>query len=76
MLPYMIEFNWLYNYQFMKGMQRVLEGMNRRTNNKSRMNHATVDLKKHYQHFEKDFKEFFVELSDFSSKKLEELTSS
>lgn len=76
MLPYMIEFNWLYNYQFMKGMQRVLEGMNRRTNNKSRMNHATVDLKKHYQDFEKDFKEFFVDLSDFSSKKLEELTSS
>lgn len=76
MLPYMIEFNWLFNYQFIEGIQRVLEGINQRTNNKSKMNYAIVDLKKHYQDFEQDFIEFFIELTKFSSEKLEELTSS
>ncbi len=75
MLPYMIEFNWLYNYQFMEGMQRVLDGMNRRTKNKSKMNLATADLEEHYQNFEKDFTEFFDELRSFSSQKLKELTT-
>lgn len=73
LLPFMIEHNWLYNYQFLEGMQRVLNGMNRRTQNKSQMNLATEDLQKHYSDLEKDFEEFFKDLSNFSSQKLEEL---
>ncbi len=73
MLPFMIEYNWLYNYQFMEGMQRVLNGMNRRTQNKSQMHLATKDLQEHYQEFEEDFKEFFALLTKFSYQKLEEI---
>jgi acyl carrier protein phosphodiesterase len=73
LLPYMIEYNWLYNYQFMEGMQRVLNGMNRRTQLKSQMHLATEDLQKHYDDFEQDFTEFFIELQKFSAKKLIEI---
>lgn len=75
MIPYMVEHNWLYNYQFMEGMQRVLNGMNRRTQNKSQMHLATEDLQKHYNEFEKDFTEFFKELEAFTTKKLTKLQS-
>lgn len=67
MLPYMIQYNWLYNYQFAKGIQEVLNGMNRRTNGKSQMNLATEDLLNHYSDFEKDFTSFFKELKEFAS---------
>ena len=73
MLPYMIEYDWLYNYQFMEGMQEVFDGMNRRTKNRAQMNLATQDLQEHYQDFEKDFTEFFAELKTFSEQKLAEL---
>ena len=75
LLPYMIQYNWLYNYQYMEGMQRVLNGMNRRTKNKSQMHLATKDLHHHYQDFEKDFTLFFNELRLFSTQKLDELQS-
>jgi len=73
LLPFMIEYNWLYNYQFMEGMQRVLNGMNRRTKNKSQMHLATKDLQEHYQEFDLDFKEFFEELQIFTDQKLPEI---
>lgn len=73
MLPYMMQYDWLYNYQFMEGMQRVLDGMNRRTKNKSQMNLATEDLQKHYDDFEKDFTQFFEELQSFTTEKLTQL---
>jgi acyl carrier protein phosphodiesterase len=37
MIPYMISDNWLLNYAQMDGISRVLNGMNRRTNNKSKI---------------------------------------
>jgi acyl carrier protein phosphodiesterase len=70
MLPYMMEYNWLYNYQFMKGMQEVFEGMNRRTKNRVQMNLAPQDLQEHYTDFETDFFQFFAELITFSNNKL------
>ena len=73
MLPFMIEYNWLYNYQFMEGMKRVLNGMNRRTLNKSRMDLAIEDLQEHYDDFEKDFTEFFEELQTFTNEKRNQL---
>ncbi len=73
MLPYMMQYDWLYNYQFIEGMQRVLDGMNRRTKNKSKMNLAIEDLQEHYDDFEKDFTQFFEELQTFSNEKLNQL---
>lgn len=73
MLPYMIQYDWLTNYQYFEGMQRVLNGMSRRASFKSKMEHAVADLKAHDTDFEKDFQAFFPELIHFSKEKLQEL---
>ena len=72
-LPSMIEYNWLYNYQFAKGIKAVLNGMNNRTNGKSNMNLAIEDLLLHYDDFKNDFTIFFKDLKIFSDIKTMEL---
>ncbi len=69
MMPYMITDNWIYNYSKMEGIAKVLNGMNRRTQNKSKMNFAIVDLEENYADFEKEFTRFFEELIIFSQQK-------
>ncbi len=69
MMPYMIADNWIFNYSKMDGIGKVLNGMNRRTKNKSKMNFAIVDLEEHYEEFETEFSEFFDELITFSEQK-------
>lgn len=73
LMPYMIADNWLLNYSKIEGIQRVLDGMNRRTKHVSRMNEATNELKIYYSEFEKEFTTFFNELIPFSSEKLIEI---
>lgn len=74
MMPFMISENWLLNYANVDGIQRVLDGMNRRTKNKSKMNKATTELNAFYSEFENEFTLFFDELIQFSNAKLIELT--
>ncbi len=74
MMPFMITENWLLNYANIDGIQRVLNGMNRRTKNISGMDRATLELKLHYTEFEHEFTEFFEELKAFCQIKLLELT--
>jgi len=69
MMPYMIADNWIYNYSKMDGISKVLDGMNRRTKNKSKMNFAIIDLEEHYQEFAEEFTDFFDELITFSKQK-------
>jgi len=76
MMPYMIADNWLYNYSNLEGISRVLNGMNRRTQNRSKMNFAIVDLEEHYSDFENEFTAFFEELITFSRQKFNELCAS
>ncbi|WP_407556916.1 ACP phosphodiesterase [Winogradskyella sp. 4-2091] len=64
--PTMIEGNWLLSYASIDGIQKVLNGMNQRTKGKSKMNEAIIELKEHYNSFEKDFTLFFDELISFS----------
>ncbi|WP_350285716.1 acyl carrier protein phosphodiesterase [uncultured Croceitalea sp.] len=73
MMPYMIADNWLLNYANLTGISRVLEGMNRRTQNRSKMNFAIVDLEEHYTEFEAEFTAFFEELITFSKHKFNSL---
>lgn len=73
MMPYMIADNWIFNYSKMEGIGRVLNGMNRRTKNKSKMNFAILDLEAHYDKFEKEFTSFFEELTTFSKQRLNTL---
>ncbi|PKB44466.1 acyl carrier protein phosphodiesterase [Cellulophaga sp. RHA19] len=69
MMPYMIADNWILSYASLTGISKVLDGMNRRTKNKSKMNFAIVDLKEHYEEFEKEFTSFFEELTTFAKQK-------
>ncbi|MDE3740568.1 acyl carrier protein phosphodiesterase [Maribacter polysaccharolyticus] len=73
MMPYMIKDNWLLNYAKMDGIQKALTGLNRRTNNRSKMNFAIVDLEEHYSEFESEFTAFFDELITFSKQKFKTL---
>lgn len=73
MAPIMIEGNWLLSYASIEGIQLVLNGMNKRTKGKSRMNEATKELKAFYEAFENDFTTFFKELIYFSNRKYKEI---
>ncbi|APY12243.1 ACP phosphodiesterase [Seonamhaeicola sp. S2-3] len=75
MMPYMITDNWLLSYASIKGISRVLDGMNRRTKNRSSMNEAVHELEAFYNEFENEFTSFFDELINFSSIKLKELNA-
>ncbi len=61
-LPWMIAQNWLVGYANLNDLQRVFNGMSRRTNFDSGMEHAVEFLKDNYPEFESDFKVFFPEL--------------
>ena len=74
MMPYMITDNWLLSYASIEGISRVLEGMNRRTKNRSGMDKAVKELEEFYTDFEKEFTSFFEELIEYSKQKLIELT--
>jgi len=69
-LPFMIEDNWIYNYRTIEGIGKTLQGMNRRTKNKSQMHLAVEDLTLHYTEFENDFTIFFKKLCTFSNEKI------
>jgi len=62
MLPYMVKHDWLYNYQYFDGIERVMEGMANRSNFNSRMEESVVELKKYHHAFEIEFQQFFPEL--------------
>ena len=62
MLSFMARDNWLYNYQFIEGIDRALTGMSRRTKFESKMEEASEALKEHYQDFNEEFHQFFPEL--------------
>lgn len=75
MMPYMLADNWLLSYESIEGITRVLEGMNRRTKNRSSMNEAVVELEAFYTEFETEFFTFFDELIASSKQKLETLNN-
>lgn len=64
MLPFMRDHNWLLRYAEVDGIHRSLEGMSRRTKYPNRMNVATVELKKHFDQFETEFKVFFEDIRE------------
>ncbi|MCD2259464.1 acyl carrier protein phosphodiesterase [Psychroserpens luteolus] len=73
MMPHMIAGNWLLSYAEIEGIQKVLDGMNRRTQNKSGMHTATVELKEFYTEFETEFTSFFEELRAFAKAALKDI---
>lgn len=75
-IHYMIEYNILFNYKYTDGIEKVLNGMNRRTKGKSQMNMAIEDLRDLDAEFDTDFKLFFGDLIAFSNQKLRAIQSS
>ena len=73
--PFMVADNWLVSYSTTKGIRKVLEGMNRRTNNRSGMNNAIDELAKYYREFNREFTEFFEELKLYAEEQLKILSS-
>ncbi|MDB0040672.1 acyl carrier protein phosphodiesterase [Algibacter sp.] len=73
MMPYMLADNWLLSYASIDGISRVLDGVNRRTKNRSSMNEAVVELEEFYSEFENEFSAFFDELIASSKQKLKVL---
>ena len=72
-MPYMLADNWLLSYASIDGISRVLDGVNRRTKNRSSMNEAVVELEEFYTEFENEFSAFFDELIASTKQKLEDL---
>lgn len=64
MLSFMSRDNWLYNYQFIEGIDRALTGMSRRTRFESKMEEASQTLKDHYEAFKDEFYRFFPDLEE------------
>jgi len=75
MMPYLINDNWLLSYASIEGISKVLEGMNRRTKNKGKINNAISELEEFYDEFESEFELFFNDIIKFSNDKLKELSS-
>ena len=73
-IKYMIEYNILFNYKYKDGIEKVLNGMNRRTKGKSQMNLAIEDLRNLEAELEEDFTLFFKDLIAHANQKTKELT--
>ena len=73
LMPYMIQDNWLVNYQYKEGIARILFQMDRRTKNNSKMQFAIEELELYYNEFETEFTTFFEDLKTFAAQKLASL---
>ena len=73
LMPYMIQDNWLVNYQYKEGIARILFQMDRRTKNNSKMQFAIEELELYYSEFETEFTLFFEDLKTFADQKLASL---
>ena len=75
LIPYMIEQNWLMQYQSIEGLDLILDQMNRRTKGRSNMDQAAVELRKNYREFETEFYDFFISVQDQAAMELNRLKS-
>ncbi len=75
LIPYMIEQNWLMQYQSIEGLDLILGQMNRRTKGRSNMDQAAVELRKNYRVFEGEFYDFFNSVQDQAAIELKRLKS-
>ncbi len=73
LMPYLVKDDWLVSYATLEGIEKVLIGMNKRTQEKAQMHLAINDLKENYNDFENDFTLFFEKLRTFSVLKLKEI---
>ena len=73
MFPYMKKFNWFYNYQFEKGIERSFEGVARRAVYLDESEKAYQLFIKNYQLLENAYQQFFPELLAFAKNEFEKI---
>jgi acyl carrier protein phosphodiesterase len=74
LLPHIMMENWLLAYYRFDGLERSFQGMSRRVKYNPGLEHAVEDLKKHYDGFETDFRDFFPDLIHAVNLKIAELS--
>ena len=72
MVPFMIRQNWLLSYRTLDGLERVFQGMARRTKFKSNMEDAVQELYIHQDKLEACFLPFFSEILEQCELKISE----
>ncbi|MDW8296135.1 MAG: ACP phosphodiesterase [Raineya sp.] len=68
MFPHMQKQNWLFHYQSLKGIERVFEGMSKRTSFQSNLLTAPKYLVENYAIYEQEFEQFFPQIISFVEK--------
>jgi len=69
MMPKMRKQNWLYQYQYLEGIQKAFESISKRASFESNMATAVDDVKEHYDILEQNFEHFFDDLKQFVREK-------
>ncbi len=75
LLPFLIGQNWLVGYANLNDLQRVFNGMDRRTGHISGMENAVKIIEEQYDSLYQDFRAFYSELEEFSKIRFFELTN-
>ncbi len=68
MMPHMVKGNWLANYARIEGIEKVLNGMARRSKFDSKMNEAGAELVQYHNEFNQEFQAFFPLLKSEADK--------
>ncbi len=63
-LDAMIKYDWLYHYQFIDGIEQVLNSMKKRTSYVSLLDESVFELVKHYKEFNNEFLVFWKDMMD------------
>jgi acyl carrier protein phosphodiesterase len=69
MLPYMIEDNWLWQYQFKEGISKAFEGIARRASFDSNMAETMNYIADDHDYYESQFHLFFADMIQFVNEK-------
>lgn len=72
MFPYMKQYNWFYNYQFIGGIEKSFGGLVRRTKYLTDSAPAFAVFEKEYNSFQQYYSAFFPELKNFVQQQLQE----
>ncbi|PCJ25535.1 MAG: hypothetical protein COA97_07645 [Flavobacteriales bacterium] len=75
-LPFMAKSNWLYNYREIKGIERALKGLSKRSNYSNNMAQAYIILKEKEDLLKEDFNAFFPELKSYANDEIKIANSS
>ena len=72
-LPFMMSSDWLASYTNLDILQRNFEGLASRTKFNSGMEYSVGELKKNYELYEAEFRNFFNDVIDYSKIILKEI---